>query len=137
MVSGRLCLADEARNTLGYEQPQKMKRTVFLINVSGGAVLDEAGLVQQEGEIAGTGLDIFTVEPLATDSPLPNVILTPHVGWQVQDVLREFTDITANQLEPWLSDDLSETATFESRGVAYRAVTWGQKVPLFHMICSC
>ena len=42
--------------------------------------------------IAGAGLDVFTHEPLADDSPLrtlPNVVLMPHQGHNVQ----EFFDV--------------------------------------------
>lgn len=44
-----------------------MKSSAFLINTSRGAILDEAALVQalQDREIAGAGLDVFAVEPLA------------------------------------------------------------------------
>jgi len=32
--------------------------------------------------------------------------LTPHVGWQVQDVLHEFMAIATTQLEAWLAGQL-------------------------------
>jgi lactate dehydrogenase-like 2-hydroxyacid dehydrogenase len=37
---------------------------------------------------------------------LPNLLLTPHVGWKVRDVLHEFVEIAADQLEAWLSTGL-------------------------------
>jgi D-3-phosphoglycerate dehydrogenase / 2-oxoglutarate reductase len=52
---------------------------------------------------------VFTVEPLPASSPLrtfPNVLLTPHVGWKVRDVLQEFVAIAANQLDLWLKKSL-------------------------------
>jgi phosphoglycerate dehydrogenase-like enzyme len=111
VVSVHLRLSEVSRNILGYEQFQRMKPTAILINTSRGAIIDEAALVKalQEGEIAGAGLDVFTVEPLPASSPLrtlPNVLLTPHVGWQVQDVLYEFMEIATTQLEAWLNGQL-------------------------------
>ena len=43
--------------------------------------------------------------PLRT---LPNVLLTPHVGWKVRAVLHEFVDIAADQLAAWLRGSLSK-----------------------------
>jgi phosphoglycerate dehydrogenase-like enzyme len=62
-----------------------MKSTAYLVNISRGAVVDEAVLIQalQEGWIAGAGLDVFEQEPLPADSPLwnlENALISPHVA---------------------------------------------------------
>ena len=54
-----------------------------VVNVSRGALLDEAALIDvlESGHLAGAALDVFAEEPLPTDSPLwdmPNVIVSPH-----------------------------------------------------------
>lgn len=111
VVSVHLRLSAESKQTLRAEHFRQMKSTAILINTSRGAIIDEAALVRalQTGEIAGAGLDVFAEEPLAASSPLrslPNVLLTPHVGWQVQDVLHEFIEIATTQLEAWLNGQL-------------------------------
>jgi phosphoglycerate dehydrogenase-like enzyme len=88
-----------------------MKPGAILINTARGAIIDEPALIEtlREKRIAGAGLDVFAVEPLPASSPLrtmPNVLLTPHVGWQVRDVFHEFVEIAAEQLEAWLKNDL-------------------------------
>lgn len=62
-----------------------MKPDAVLINVSRGAVVDEAALISALAaeRIAGAALDVFEEEPLPASSPLwglENVIITPHLA---------------------------------------------------------
>lgn len=62
-----------------------MKNSAILVNTSRGPVIDEAALIGalQNDEIAGAGLDVFSVEPLEGESPLfslNNVVLTSHIA---------------------------------------------------------
>ena len=112
VVSIHLRLSDESRGLINREKLRKMKHGALLINTSRGAIVDESALIDalQENRLSGAGLDVFAVEPLPPSSTLrklPNVLLTPHVGWQVREVLHEFVEIAANQLEAWLNADLS------------------------------
>ncbi|HMF42571.1 MAG TPA: D-2-hydroxyacid dehydrogenase, partial [Polyangia bacterium] len=63
----------------------RLRPGAFIYNVSRGAVIDEAALVEalRAGKLAGAGLDVFEEEPLPPTSPLwdlDNVILTPHIA---------------------------------------------------------
>jgi phosphoglycerate dehydrogenase-like enzyme len=107
VVSIHLRLSDETRGLLGREELAKMKPDALLINTSRGAIVDEAALIEalREKRLAGAGLDVFDEEPLPPTSELrslPNVLLTPHIGWKVKDVLHEFVQIAADHLESWL-----------------------------------
>jgi len=113
IVSIHLRLSDESRGLMSRENIWKMKPGALLINTSRGAIVDEAALVEalQENQLAGAGLDVFETEPLPVSSPLrtmPNVLLTPHIGWQVRDVFHEFVEIAAGQLDAWLQGNLSK-----------------------------
>lgn len=73
----------QTRHLIGERELSLMRPTARLINISRGAVVDEDALIMRlsDGRLAGAGLDVFTEEPLKTDSPLitlDNVILTPH-----------------------------------------------------------
>jgi phosphoglycerate dehydrogenase-like enzyme len=62
-----------------------MKESAILINISRGAVVDEAALVSAlaSEKIAGAALDVFETEPLPKTSPLwnlDNAIISPHVS---------------------------------------------------------
>ncbi len=123
IVSIHLRLSDESRGLMNRERLGKMKRGALLINTSRGAIVDEAALIEalQENRLSGAGLDVFAVEPLPPHSPLrtlPNVLLTPHVGWQVKEVLHEFATIAANQLEAWLTAGLPTTAVLNPEAMA-------------------
>jgi D-3-phosphoglycerate dehydrogenase len=113
IVSIHLRLSDASRGLLNRERLALMKPSALLINTSRGAIVDEDALVEalRNNRLAGAGLDVFATEPLPAASPLrrlPNVLLTPHIGWQVAEVLHEFVAIAADQLAAWLDGRLPE-----------------------------
>lgn len=62
-----------------------MKKSALFVNVGRGSTVDEAALLASldGGVIAGAGLDVMEVEPMAPDHPLwssDRVIITPHVA---------------------------------------------------------
>ena len=111
VVSIHLRLSDESRGLINRDRIGQMKPGSILINTSRGAIVDEDALADalRKKRIAGAGLDVFAVEPLSASSPLrtlPNVLLTPHIGWQVDTVLHEFVAVAADQLGLWLEGRL-------------------------------
>lgn len=111
VVSIHLKLSDESRGLLDAEKLSSMKEGSVLINTSRGAIVDEDALVEalRSGPLSAAGLDVFAKEPLPADSPLrslANVVLTPHIGWTVEEVLVEFADIAADQLGQYLAGQL-------------------------------
>jgi D-3-phosphoglycerate dehydrogenase len=122
VVSIHLRLSDESRGLLNRKRLALMKPTAFLINTERGAIVDEEALVDalRDQRIAGAGLDVFVTEPLPATSPLrtlPNVLLTPHIGWQVSEVLQEFTAIAADQLAQWRQEQLAPTEVLNPEAV--------------------
>jgi glycerate dehydrogenase len=80
-------LTDATRHMINADTIAKMKPTACIINTSRGALIDESELIRAllDGRIAGAGLDVQETEPPLQDNvlyTLPNVILTPHMGWK-------------------------------------------------------
>lgn len=75
----------ETFGLLGPDELKLMKKTAYLINLTGGRVIEEEHLVQalKEGWIGGAAIDALPRQPLPADSALwalPNVIITPRIG---------------------------------------------------------
>jgi phosphoglycerate dehydrogenase-like enzyme len=85
----------------------------WLVNVGRGSVVDEAALhhALTEGKLRGAGLDVTATEPLPDDSPLwdlPNVIITPHMGWSSDRLAGRLAEIVVanaalDQGAPWVN----------------------------------
>jgi phosphoglycerate dehydrogenase-like enzyme len=78
-------LTPETRNLIRAEHFEAMKAGAYLVNIGRGGVVNQTDLstALQEKRLAGAALDVFSEEPLPSDSPLwhlPNVIITPHIG---------------------------------------------------------
>ncbi len=89
-ISLHIPLNDETRGIVGQSQLALMKKGAYLINTSRGEVVNEDALIKAltSGIISGAALDVFSEEPLPSDSPLigfDNVILTPHVAGVTED----------------------------------------------------
>ena len=64
----------------------QMKKTAFLINTSRGQIVNEDDLIiaLSTNVIMGAGIDVYEKEPLPEGNKLrflPNVLLTPHIGY--------------------------------------------------------
>ena len=103
VVSIHAVLNAETRHLIGARELGLMKPSAYLINVSRGAIVDEAALVAalQETRIAGAALDVFSQEPLAQSRhpmsalyKMDNVILSPHLTFYTAEAMARLTDDT-------------------------------------------
>ena len=97
-------LTDQTRNVIDAAALAAMKPSSYLINVARGGCVDEPALIDalRANAIAGAGIDVTAVEPLAEDSPLwslDNVILTPHTGGETRKYEDNVIDILLDNLD--------------------------------------
>lgn len=94
VVSLHLVLSDRTRGTVGARELGLMKPGALLVNTSRADLVDPDALVTAAtaGRISAA-LDVHHTEPLRASDPLilaPNTVLTPHIGYGVTDIYREF-----------------------------------------------
>ena len=95
VISVHASLTPESRGLIDARRIGLMKPTAFLINTARGPIVAETALVAAlaEKRIAGAGLDVFDQEPLPPGHPLtklPNVVVTPHIGWPTDHGYQRF-----------------------------------------------
>jgi D-3-phosphoglycerate dehydrogenase / 2-oxoglutarate reductase len=100
-VSIHCVLNEQTRHMIGKAELGCFRPSAILINVSRGALVDEAALVEAivDGRIAGAGLDVYSVEPLRkSDHPMSqlfgrdNVILFPHLTFYSAEAMRRLEE---------------------------------------------
>ena len=84
-ITVHMPLTAETKNIINAKALAKCKKGVRIINCARGGLVEEAALLEglQSGHVAGAALDVYEKEPPADDlpfRPLPNVVLTPHLG---------------------------------------------------------
>jgi len=106
-VSIHLVLGERTRGLIGARELGLMKRSAYLVNTSRGPIVDEAALIRalEDGTIAGAGLDVFDEEPLTPDHPfrrLPNIVITPHLGYVTEETYRVFYGQAVEDIKAYL-----------------------------------
>jgi glycerate dehydrogenase len=104
IVSLHCPLNTETENMIDAKALRQMRQDALLINTARGGLVDSQTLVDalQSGEIAGAGIDVLRQEPPIDpdpifDTPLPNLIVTPHVAWAARESRQRAVDeIAAN-----------------------------------------
>lgn len=124
-----LPLNEQTVGLIDAERMVKMRRGSYLINVARGAVVVEQDLVDvlRGGHLAGAGLDVTEVEPLANTSLLwddPRVIITPHVGAQSARRVDDTTELVCRNLRRFLSGQPPLNRVDKALGFPHPSVVW-------------
>ena len=106
-----VCLApltDETRGMIGASQLALLQPGAVFVNVSRGAVVDTAALLDRlaKGDIIGC-LDVFDPEPIPADSPvrcMDNVFLTPHIAGVTEACGPRFIELMIDEMIRFQAD---------------------------------
>lgn len=107
IISIHTPLTPETRGLIGKEEIGLMKEGAILINTARGPVVDTEGLAEalRSGRIMA-GTDVFEQDPPLPDGhPLltaPNLICTPHIGFDTKESIGRRADMAFENVEAWL-----------------------------------
>ena len=107
VISVHLQLTPMSRGIISRERIAMMKPDALVVNTARGPIVDEDALVEalQAGRIWGAALDVYGEEPMPETHPLyslPNVVITPHVGWVAEDGFEGFFEGIVENVEAYL-----------------------------------
>jgi D-3-phosphoglycerate dehydrogenase len=102
VVSVHAPLTPESRGLIDAAALARMPPGSLLVNTSRGplVVLEDVAAALRDGHLAGAGLDVFDGEPLdpARIEGVPNLIVTPHMGYYSEESIAESQRKAATQV---------------------------------------
>jgi phosphoglycerate dehydrogenase-like enzyme len=102
VVVSMVPLTPGTRGMIGKRELELLRPGTVFVNVSRGPVVDSAALIERarRGDIC-VGLDVFDPEPVPPESEilqLPNVFVSPHLGWATGDPYRPFFALMVDEV---------------------------------------
>jgi glycerate dehydrogenase len=98
-------LTPATRGLINAERLGWLKPSALLVNLGRGGLIDLPALVEalQRGALAGAALDVLDQEPPGAEldalKTVPNLILTPHIGWASRQARERLVAALAEALE--------------------------------------
>ena len=107
VVSVHLLANAQTRGIIGAREIALMKNTALLVNTARAALIDQQALINalHDGKLGGAALDVYDIEPLPMAHPLlkaPNTLLTPHLGYVMEENYRLSYTECLEDIEAWL-----------------------------------
>jgi glycerate dehydrogenase len=108
VISLHCPLTPDTQGIINRGSLQLMKSSAFLLNTARGALIVDQDLADalNDGQIAGAGLDVLTVEPPRQGNPLigaRNCIITPHIAWAAKEARIRLMETAADNLKAFLA----------------------------------
>jgi phosphoglycerate dehydrogenase-like enzyme len=109
VVSLHLVPSGPTRQLMNAQRLALMRPDALLVNTSRSALIDTPALIAalQQGRPGFAALDVFDDEPLPAQDALrslPNVLITPHLGFVTEPVFQRFAEGVTECLHAWLNN---------------------------------
>lgn len=106
VISLHCPLTPDTKELVNANRLKAMKPNAILVNTGRGPLINEQDLADalNEGQIAGAGLDVLSVEPSVAGNPLlsaKNCFITPHIAWATKEARTRLMDIAINNLRSY------------------------------------
>jgi len=90
VVTLHLAYTAESQGLISRALLERMKPQAWFVNTARAKIVDNAALIEllRAGRIRGAAVDVYETEPPPPDEPLrtlPNVLLTPHIGYNTSE----------------------------------------------------
>jgi phosphoglycerate dehydrogenase-like enzyme len=104
VVSLHVPLTAETHHLLGREELATMRPGAFLVNTARASVVNQSALVEalRTGRLGGAALDDHE-HPAPALAALPNVLLTPHIGFCTAEALVRKGDVCVGNVASFLA----------------------------------
>ncbi len=107
IVSVHLLANPQTRGIIGAREIGLMKNTALLVNTARAALVDQQAMLNalHDGKLGGVALDVYDIEPLPAAHPLmkaPNTLLTPHLGYVMEENYRISYSEAVENIAAWL-----------------------------------
>ena len=107
VVSLHLSYTAETTGIVSRDLLSRMKTSAWFVNTARARLVDNSALAEmlRTGRIAGAALDVYDEEPVPPDDPirrLPNVLLTPHIGYNTPEAGSNMLRISIATLEAFV-----------------------------------
>jgi phosphoglycerate dehydrogenase-like enzyme len=108
VVSLHLVPSGPTRQLMNAQRLALMRPDALLVNTSRSALIDTPALIAalQQGRPGFAAMDVFDDEPLPAQDALrslPNVLITPHLGFVTEPVFQRFAEGVTECLYAWLT----------------------------------
>lgn len=113
----------DSKPLLGRAELALLKPNAIVINTARGGIIDERALVDalKSEALAGAGLDVFSQEPPAVDSPLllesERLILSPHSAGLTQEAAMRMSVSAVNNIIHYFNGTLEEKLIVNHRQI--------------------
>jgi glycerate dehydrogenase len=106
-------ITPRTRHLINRESLRLLKSDAVLINTARGDLVDAQALAEAlcAGQLGGAFIDVLAEEPPTVDNALlaatiPNLILSPHMGWAAREARQRAVDELARNVESFMCGDI-------------------------------